>query len=128
MLKLCVVMSPLLHCAAVFEPPRRFTPPTPPHPPTEPWLHMGLALAGAYLGSRLGALYEDVGATKDRQAAAFTALPSWAYAQLSPQQLDAELRDQRLAALRVKFAELAAEEEAQLKEALAAGGGGQQLS
>ena len=82
-----------------------------------------MGLTGAFLGSRLGALYHDVGATKDRQAAAFTALPSWAYAQLSPEQLSAELRDQRLASLRVKFGELAAEEEAQLKALIAAGGG-----
>ena len=87
--------------------------PSPFPPPTEPWLHVGLALAGAYLGGRLGQLYDDVGATKDRQAAAFTALPSWAYAQLSPAELAAETRDQRLATLRVKFADLAALEEAE---------------
>jgi len=55
----------------------------------QPWLHAAAALAGAAGGARLAALYDDTADVLNRQSASFASLPSWAYAQLSPEDLGA---------------------------------------
>ena len=86
----------------------------------EPWLHVGLGLMGAFLGHKLAAVYDDTTDELNRQYASYASLPSWAYSQLTAEELSAELRDQRLATLRAKFDALAAVEEAEFKAAQAA--------
>lgn len=53
----------------------------------EPWLHLIAAGVGGYLGLRLGAVYDDTSVTLRKQAAGYKSLPSWAYSQLSPEEL-----------------------------------------
>ena len=72
------------------------------------------------MGYRTALIYDDTTDTLNRQYAAFTSLPSWAHAQLAPNELAAELRDQRIAAFDAKFAALAALEERAFLDAKAA--------
>jgi hypothetical protein len=73
---------------------------------------------GAYGGSRLAALYDDTTDTINKQYASAASLPMWMYSQLSPEELDSELRAQRLAEYTRKYEALAAAEEKEYLERL----------
>ena len=53
----------------------------------------------------------------NRQFASYASLPSWAYSQLSPEDVDAELRERRLLEAARQFEELSADEEADYQAA-----------
>jgi len=89
---------------------------------TEPWLHAGAGGAGAYLGARLAAIYDDSADALNRRHAARALLPSWAHAHLSPDDVGAELRDRRLAEAAGKFEALAEAEERAFVGGARAGG------
>ena len=82
---------------------------------TEPWLHVIAAGSGAYLGSRLNRVYEDTTDAVNREFSALASLPSWAYSKLSPENLESELKGQRLAETAQKFEALAVIEEKEYK-------------
>lgn len=80
-------------------------------PSAEPWLHLTAAVVGVYLGGKLGNLYDDVNVVVEKQLRDSTIVPTWAYGTLSPAELDAQLKRQRLADMHQKFATLAEAEE-----------------
>lgn len=75
---------------------------------------------GYFLGFKLARLYDDSERALARSSAAYASLPTWTHAQLAPEELAAELRDQRIAAFDAKFNALAAIEEAEFKAQRAA--------
>ena len=85
-------------------------------------MHVALALVGGYAGNRLAHVYDDTTAAVNRQMTSYALLPSWAHGELTPEDLSAELREKRLAQLRSSARALAAIEEAEYKERLAAMG------
>ena len=89
-------------------------------PPPEPWLHVATGAGFAYSLGRLAAIYDDSTDVLNRQLSGYAALPSWAHAQLAPEQLDAELRERRLAEAADKFERLAELEERDFLAARAA--------
>lgn len=74
-------------------------------------MHVLAGGIGIYAGLKLGSLYDDTNALVNKQSTGYASLPSWAYGQLSTQQLNAELKDKRLVELTRKYEQLAAIEE-----------------
>jgi hypothetical protein len=77
---LCVSLVHTHSSLSIASPPDSFS-------SAEPWLHVILGGTGAYLGSRLGATYDDTRRLMERQAAGYASLPTWAYAHLSKDEL-----------------------------------------
>lgn len=61
----------------------------------QPWWHVTLGATGAYFGTRLGAMYDDVAAAADAQNALLGRNPSWASEMLSPAAISASLSPSR---------------------------------
>ena len=87
---------------------------------TEPWLHVGAGLVGWYVGSCLGAVFDDTEKTMHRQLSTYVSLPGWVHNQLSAEDLATELKRKKLEELKEKFDLLSQLEEAEYKEQLAA--------
>jgi hypothetical protein len=76
---------------------------------------VGAGLIGLYMGSHVGAVFDDTESVVHRQLASYVVLPAWVHSQLSPEDLAAELKRKQLEELRGKFAALSALEEAEYK-------------
>lgn len=83
----------------------------------QPWLHLTAAVVGAYAGSKLGTLYDDIAVIAEKQVESKRILPSWAYGSLSAEELEQQLKRQRLEDLHQKYSTLAQIEEKEYKAA-----------
>lgn len=81
----------------------------------QPWLHVTAAIVGSYAGSKLGTLYEDVAVIAEKQIDSRRILPSWAYGRLSADELEQQLKRQRLEELHQKYSALSHVEEKEFK-------------
>lgn len=70
-----------------------------------------LGIGFAYFGHVLGEFYDDTNKVLAKQQSGYASLPTWAYSQLSPEELDAELKEQKIHTLHQKYIQLASIEE-----------------
>ena len=74
-------------------------------------MHLLLGVSGGAIGYYTGTLYDDVDKTMSKQYSSVAKLPYWARDQLSQEELDKELRQERVAEMNSKLKQLAKIEE-----------------
>lgn len=79
----------------------------------EPWWHLISAVVGGVALNRLAHVYDDTTDFTSKQIGSYSRLPAWVHPQLTKDELDSELRPERVEQYRKTWEALASAEEAE---------------